>query len=107
MILATILLRISLSINAQVALKVLGAFGILDLPLYVVFPQLGLSHWIFLGGTEPEPLNGARILGIPDPAFYLAVALLTLALLLLYSKTLRMNVSTKIRAVLPIRTDSR
>ncbi len=105
-ILALILLKTSLNVKVRVALKVLGVFGILDLPFYVVFPQLGLGHWIFLGGNEPEPLNGARMLGMPDPAFDLAVALSTLGLLFLYSKTLRTNVSTKIRALLAMGTNS-
>jgi hypothetical protein len=105
-ILALILLKISLDVKIQVVLKLLGVFGILDLPFYVVFPQLGLTHWVFLGGSEPEPLNGARMLGLPDPAFYLMVALSTLGLLLLYSQTLRANVSTKIRALLQMRSSS-
>jgi len=99
-ILALILLKISLDVKVQVALKVLGVFGILDLPFYVVFPQLGLSHWVFLGGSEPEPLNGARMIGVPDLAFYSIIALSTLGLILFYSRTLRENLSTRIRGAL-------
>jgi len=95
--LALILFKTSLGYKTQVMLKVLGFFGILDLPFYVVFPQIGLGHWIFLDGESgPEPLIGARMMGIPDPAFYLMVALSTLGLFLLYSKTLRGNVLSRI-----------
>lgn len=96
-VLALILLNISLGEKAQMALTFLGLFGILDLPFYVVFPQLGLRHLIFFGGAcGPEPLTGARMIGIPDPAFYLMVALSTLGLVLLYSKTLRESVLNRI-----------
>ncbi len=93
-LIAPILLKTSLGNKTKVALKVLGLFGILDLPFYVIFPQIGLGHWIFLGGCEPEPLLGARIMGIPDPVFYLIVALSTLGLALLYSETLRKKIGT-------------
>jgi len=96
-ILGLILFKTSFGDRTQASLKVLGLFGILDLPFYVVFPQIGLGHWIFLGGESgPEPLKGARIIGLPDPAFYLMVALLTFGLVLLYSKTLRESVSNRI-----------
>ena len=98
---ALVLLNVSLGSKVQVALKFLGLFGILDLPFYVVFPQIGLGHWIFLGGTcGPEPLTGARMIGIPDAAFYVMVALSTLGLLLLYSKTFRENALNRIRTLL-------
>ena len=87
-LLALILLRTSLGYKTQVALKILGLFGLLDLPFYVLFPQLGLRHWIFLGGRQPEPLLGARKMGIPDPAFYTMVVLTTLGLIFLYFKPL-------------------
>ncbi|MDH5450140.1 MAG: hypothetical protein OEX77_04430 [Candidatus Bathyarchaeota archaeon] len=100
-IIALVLLNVSLGNKIQIALKFLGLFGILDLPFYVVFPQVGLGHWIFLGGAcGPEPLTGARMIGIPDPAFYGIVALSTLGLVLLYSKTLRESAWTRIGALL-------
>ena len=83
-VIAIILLKMSLSNRAQVALKVLGLFGILDLPFYIVFPQMGLGHWIFLGGCGAEPLNGTRMMGIPDFAFYLAVVISTFGLVFFY-----------------------
>lgn len=85
-LLALILMRTSLRYKTRVALKVLGLFGLVDLPFYVLFPQIGLGHWIFLGGRIPEPLVGARNMGIPDAAFYLVVALTTLGLVFLYFK---------------------
>jgi len=81
-----ILFRANLGNKTKVALKVLGLFGILDLPFYVFFPQIGLRHWILLGGCQPEPLLGARMMGIPDLAFYLGVVLSTLGLAFLYFK---------------------
>jgi hypothetical protein len=74
----------------QLSVKLLGLFGLLDLPFYVVFPQLGLRHWVFIGGDGgPEPLVGARMMGIPDSALYLTVAVSTFGLLLIYSETFR------------------
>jgi hypothetical protein len=88
-LLALILLKRHFGHRTQVSLKILGFFGLLDLPFYVVFPQIGLQHWIFLGGNWPEPLIGAREAGIPDPLFYTVVILSTLGLILLYYKPLR------------------
>jgi hypothetical protein len=88
-LLALILLRRQFGHITQVSLKILGFFGLLDLPFYVIFPQICLQHWIFLGGNWPEPLIGAREVGIPDPLFYTVVTLLTLGLILLYYKPLR------------------
>lgn len=88
-LLALILLKRDFGHRTQVSLKVLGFFGLLDLPFYVIFPQIGLRHWIFLGGNWPEPLIGAREVGIPDPLFYTVVTLSTLGLVLLYYKPLR------------------
>ena len=85
-VLALILLRTDFQFKTKVALKILGLFGLLDLPFYVLFPQIGLHHWIFLGGRQPEPLIGARKMGIPDPAFYTIVVLTTLGLIFLYFK---------------------
>jgi len=83
-LLGLFLLRVHTGNRKQAILKTLGFFGILDLPLYVLLPQIGLQHWILLGGNTPEPLLGARQVGIPDPAFYAIVVLATLGLLLLY-----------------------
>ena len=86
-LLALILLKTKLGHKTQVALKILGLFGFLDLPFYVFLPQIGLRHWIFLGGDRPEPLLGARNMGIPDPVFYIIIVLSTLSLIFLYFKT--------------------
>lgn len=83
-LLVLILLKMSLGFKTQVALKILGFFGLLDLPFYVFLPQIGLHHWIFLGGRQPEPLLGARKMGIPDPAFYIMIVFTTLGLVFLY-----------------------
>lgn len=83
-LLGLFLLRVHTGNRKQAILKTLGFFGILDLPLYVLFPQIGLQHWILLDGNIPEPLVGARHVGMADPAFYTVVVLTTLGLLLLY-----------------------
>ena len=88
-LLALILLKRKFGHRTQVSLKILGFFGLLDLPFYVVFPQMGLRHWIFLGGNWPEPLIGAREMAISDPLFYTVVILTTLGLIFLYYKPLR------------------
>jgi len=85
-LLAIVLLKKSLGYKTKVALKILGIFGVLDLPFYVLFPQIGLRHWIFLGGCQPEPLIGARMAGIPDPVFCIMIVLTTLGLIFLYFK---------------------
>jgi hypothetical protein len=100
--LALILLRTSLSFKTQVALRTLGLIGFLDLPFYVLFPQIGLRHWIFLGGDSAEPLIGARKMGIPDPVFYLMVILTTLGLVFVYFKPLWEKVGKRIKALLGI-----
>jgi len=103
--LALILFRGDLPRNVQVMLKFLGLFGFLDLPFYIIFPQLGLYHWIFLGGgCGPEPLIGARMVGIPDPIFYLVVVISTLGQVFLYSKTLRGRVTNAIHNLKKQRT---
>jgi len=86
-LLALILVKTKLGSKTKVALRILGLFGILDLPFYVIFPQIGLQHWIFLGGKMPEPLVGARRMSIPDPAFYTMTVLTTLGLVFLYFKS--------------------
>jgi len=83
-IIAIVLFKMSLNNRVQDALRVFGLFGILDLPFYIVFPQMGLCHWIFLGGCGAEPLNGTRMMGIPDFAFYLAVVISVFGLIFLY-----------------------
>jgi hypothetical protein len=77
--------------RTMLSLKILGVFGLLDMPFYVAFSSLGLRHWILLGEDQPEPLIGARQLGIPDPIFYLAVSIITFVSILLYSKWSRVS----------------
>jgi len=98
-LLALILLKTKFGYKTQVALKILGLFGLLDLPFYVLFPQIGLRHWIFLGGNTPEPLLGARNIGIPDPVFYITTVLTNLGLAFLYFKTLREKAWKRIKAL--------
>lgn len=89
-----ILLKTSFGNKTQVAIKVLGLFGILDLPFYVLFPQVGFGHWIFFGGESgPEPLNGTRMMGIPNSTFYSAIIFSTLGLIVLYVKSIREKLS--------------
>jgi hypothetical protein len=85
-LLALILHQTHFGTNTQRLLQILGLFGLLDLPFYVVFPQIGLRHWIVIGGNQPEPLLGARLMGIPDSIFYIVGGLTTLGLSVLYLK---------------------
>jgi hypothetical protein len=87
-LLALILLRVRLGYKTRVLLWTLGLFGLLDLPFYVFFPQIGLKHWIFVGGSSAEPLLGARLMGLPDPLFYFLFGFTTLFLGFLYTKLL-------------------
>jgi hypothetical protein len=98
-IIALILLKTSFGNKKQAALKILGLLGMADLPFYVIFPQIGLSHWIFLGGNTPEPLIGARMIGIFDVVFYIFIAASTFGLILLYFKSLREKVLAELKAI--------
>ncbi len=88
-LLATVLLKRDFGYRKRISLIILGFFGLLDLPFYVLFPQIGLPHWILLGGKSPEPLIGAREIGIAEPTFYIMTTLTTLALLYVYLIPLR------------------
>jgi hypothetical protein len=97
-ILGLVLLRTNVGNRTETAIKVLGIFGILDLPFYVIFPQIGLGHWVFFGGGQgPEPLIGAQMMCMHDSAFYLVTALSSAGLAMLYSETLREGFSRKLR----------
>jgi hypothetical protein len=87
-LLGLLLQRRHLGYNTRVLLWTLGLFGLLDLPFYVFFPQIGLQHWIFIGGSSAEPLLGARLMGLPDPLFYFLTGLATLFLGVLYTTRL-------------------
>jgi hypothetical protein len=87
--LAIILLKREFGHKTGFALKMLGVIGLLDLPLYVILPQIGLRHWVFLGGDRAEPLIGVREMGISDPIFYLAVLVTSFCLTILYFRPFR------------------
>jgi hypothetical protein len=86
------LLRRKLVGNTRICLRVFGLFGLLDLPLYVILPQLGFRHWFLVGGTQPEPLIGARMMGISDPIFYVFVVLTSVGLMSLYYQPIRSHI---------------
>jgi hypothetical protein len=65
-------------------LQICSIYGFLDLPFYVIWPQLGLQHWVILGGDSPEPLIGARLVGIPDGVVYLLVLITSLGWIFRY-----------------------
>jgi len=81
-----VLKRIKQGSDLWTTLNLVYLLGLLDLPLYILLPQLGLRHWVVVGGTRPEPLIGARLIGIPDPLFHLSTILITAMLLSVYSK---------------------
>jgi hypothetical protein len=83
-IIAFILINHNLDEKTHVFLKTIGWFGVLDLPFYIIFPQIGLRHWIIIGGDIAEPLIGAQKMGIPEPVFYTITTLLTIALVYFY-----------------------
>jgi len=98
-LLALPLLKVKFRNKTQVAIRMLGLFGLLDLPFYVFLPQIGLQHWVFLGGYGPEPLIGARMMGIPDPAFYAMVIITTIGLILFYFKPFREKIKSMIKTL--------
>jgi hypothetical protein len=83
-IIAFVLINHPLEEKTHIFLKTIGLFGVLDLPFYVIFPQMGLRHWIIIGGETPEPLIGAQKMGFPEPIFYIIATLLTTALIYFY-----------------------
>ena len=53
----------------------------IDLLTYTILPRwFGLPHFFFIGGTSPEPLNGAIQMGISEPTIIAVV--LTFSLLM-------------------------
>ncbi len=85
-LLVPLLRRQHLGYRTRISVWTLGLFGLLDLPFYVFFPQIGLKHWIVVGGSLAEPLLGARLIGLPDPLFYLLTGVVILSLGVLYTK---------------------
>ena len=45
-----------------------------DILMYATMPLLGLRHAVFIGGADPEPLLGARLMGMPAPLVWLLLA---------------------------------
>lgn len=45
-----------------------------DILMYAAMPQLGLRHAVFVGGSDPEPLLGARQMGMPLPLAWALLA---------------------------------
>lgn len=84
--LGLLLWGLALGPRARVGAWIAGLLGLLDLPFYVLLPQVGLRHWILLDGETAEPLLGARALGVPDLLFYALTALTTAALVSLYAR---------------------
>lgn len=93
------LIKTQISPKTKLSLYTLGLFGILDLPFYTFLPQLGLRHWIIIGGNYPEPLIAAERLGIPQSIFYLTVILTTSTLILLYNPPLRKKLRKSIHHI--------
>jgi len=46
-----------------------------DIIAYSVFPALGLKHWIFIGGVDPEPVIGAAEIGIAPTIYYFGLVI--------------------------------
>jgi hypothetical protein len=78
---------------------VLRALSLLHLDglTYTFLPQWGLRHWGPLGGDTPEPLVGARALGLPETGFeaiMIALSLLCAALLAVHLRRYRASGDT-------------
>ena len=53
----------------------------LDMLTYVTLPAfLGLPHYLVLGGSKPEPVDNAALLGCPRWAFIAGVVLISAAM---------------------------
>jgi hypothetical protein len=53
-----------------------------DILLYALLPELlGLRHYVFFGGSKPEPVNRAELLGCPRPVFVTLTALVSASML--------------------------
>ena len=51
----------------------------LDLLTYTILPRwFGLPHFFIVGGTDPEPLDGAVQMGVPESTFIAAVLIFSL-----------------------------
>ncbi len=57
------------------ALFLVSLIFAIDIVAYSILPKFGLQHWIIIGGTSPEPLIGALMLGVSETAFYTATIL--------------------------------
>lgn len=58
-----------------------GSLLFIDLALYTFLPLLGLQHFVFFGGSSPEPLVGAVQMGIPGWIFRTGVGLTSLGMI--------------------------
>jgi len=65
------------------------ALWYLDLLTYAIFPQLGLPHWVIVGGRTPEPVLGAELLGINRTLFTVAVVVICTGMTALLYRYLR------------------
>lgn len=53
-----------------------------DILLYVLLPELfGLRHYVIYGGSKPEPVNGAELLGCPRPLFVALIVVISALLI--------------------------
>ena len=81
-----------------VALAIIVVVYTTDLPMYAIFPKLGLRAVPFIGGSKPypEPLIGVMRMGLPEGVFFTLVAIdiLLVSGLLLYS-VLRLRTNNK------------
>lgn len=66
---ASLALRIGKGTPRNILLAI-GVLWPLDILTYSIFPNLGLRHWIFIGGLRAEPYEGAIGLGVPAPAYF-------------------------------------
>ena len=67
----------------------LSEFGLFGSPRYTFLPLIGLRHFFFIGGSHPEPLESALMLGIPAWTFMLGVLFISAILAIEFVKTIQ------------------
>jgi hypothetical protein len=52
----------------------------MDIIAYSIFPIFGMRHWLFIGGSRPEPLTGVLGMGLSQEAYFILLASYTIVL---------------------------
>lgn len=60
---------------ARLAWLSIAVLFVWDIAAYSVLPVIGLRHWVFVGGIDPEPVIGAAEVGIAPVVYYMGLVL--------------------------------